>query len=128
VSYKEYNEPFNGVISGWVRLLDTGKETAVLVAPIRATATETGQWMGNAVTVVTRQDPWMRERVGGVVIDPGMVKRTRVEEQRRAARKNVTENLLRKFSDQASRMLLEVVDTELPLPEPETLKIGGGDE
>ena len=127
VSYKEYNEPFSGVISGWVRLVDVGKDAAVLVAPIRANATETGQWMGNSVTVVTREDPWTRERMGGVVVDPGMLKRTRVDEQRRAARKRVVENLIRKFTEEASRMMLEVVDTELPLPEPETLEMGGGE-
>ena len=124
VSYKGYSEPFNGVISGWVKVVDAGKDAMVLAAPIRATATETGQWMGNAVTVVNREDPWTRERTGGVVVDPGMLKRTRVDEQRRAARKRLVENLIRKFVDEASRMMLDVVDTELPLPEPEALEIG----
>jgi hypothetical protein len=124
VSYKEYSEPFNGVISGWVKVVDVGKDATVLAVPVRATATETGQWMGNAVTIMSRSDPWTMERTGGVVVTPGMLKRTDVDEQRRAARKRLVENLIRKFVEEASRMMLEVVDTELPLPEPETLEIG----
>ena len=55
-----------------------------------------------------------------------MLKRTRVDEQRREARKRVVKNLIRKSADEASRMMLEVVDTELPLTEPETRKIEQG--
>jgi len=124
VSYKEYNEPFNGVISGWVRVVDVGKDDAVLATPVRATATEKGQWMGNPVTVVTREEPWTGERTGGVAVTPGMLKRTRVDEQRREARKRLIGSLIRKFVEATSDMVLAVVDTELPLPEPETLEIG----
>lgn len=124
VSYKDYSEPFNGVISGWVKVVDVGKDATVLAAPVRATATETGQWMGNAVTVMSREDPWTRERTGGVVVTPGMLKRKDVDEQRRVARKRLVENLIRKFVEEASRMMLDVVDTELPLPQPERLEIG----
>jgi hypothetical protein len=124
VSYKGYSEPFNGVISGWVKVVDVGKDAMALAAPIRATATETGEWMGNAVTVVTHEDPWTRQRTGGVVLDPGILNRAHVDEQRRAARKRLVETLIRKFVEEASRMMLDVVDSELPLPEPETLEIG----
>jgi tetratricopeptide (TPR) repeat protein len=124
VSYKEYNEPFNGEISGRVRVVDVGKDTAVLAAPVRARAIEQGQWMGNAVSVISREDPWTGERAGGVVVSPGMLKRTRVDEQRREARTRLIESLIRKFVETTSDMVLAVVDTELPLPEPETLEIG----
>jgi hypothetical protein len=53
-----------------------------------------------------------------------MLNRTRVDEQRRAARRRVVENLIRKLADQASKMILEIVDTELPVPEPESIHMG----
>jgi len=124
VSYKEYNEPFNGAISGWVKVVDVGKDAAVLAAPVRVTATEKGQWIGNAVSVISRDDPWTGERAGGVVVTPGMLKRTRVDEQRQEARKRLIEILIRKFVETTSERVLAVVDTELPLPEPEILEIG----
>jgi hypothetical protein len=123
VSYKEYTEPFSGVISGWVKVMDTGKDAVVLSAPVRSTASETGQWMGNAVSVISQTDPWTRERKNMVVLDSKMLKRTRVDEQRREARKRLMGNLIRKFAEEASTRLLDVVDTELPLPDPEDLPI-----
>jgi hypothetical protein len=123
VSYKEFSEAFEGAISGWIRVVDTRKDAVVLAAPVRATETEKAQWPGKSVSVRSHEDPWTRQRVSGILVDPRVFKRTRFDEQRRESRKRLVGNLMREFAEESSRRILEVIDTEIPLPEPEDLQI-----
>jgi len=121
VNYQEYEESFKGLISGWIVIQDEASGHEGIPIPVRVSLQDRATWVGNSVSVLSRQDPFTYQGTTGIRFDPAFRRRQEVGAQRQDTRQRLTESLLQQFAVEAARVLLQTVDSEPAIPVPDRL-------
>lgn len=120
-TYEEYRDTLTGTISGWITVSDQRAKGVSLPLPVRASGQATARWRGSQVSTLTRENVFTGQRATAVAIEVAPRGKAEAEHERRQARSDLTETLIRNFAAEAAKRLLSTLDIEPEVPDPTDL-------
>lgn len=119
-----YEEVFSGSMTGTITLADQRSGRTSPAIPIRVQGETVAQWVKNPATVLSTGTATRQTGMASRPGQPGLDRLVKVDDQRLAARAELREALIRKFVDEAARIILETVDAEPGISDPVTIDLG----
>ena len=117
-THEEYRDTLTGTISGWLTVTDQRAKDLSVPLPVRASGQATARWQGNSVSSIYSENVFTGQRSTSVLISVVPSGKAQADEERRRARSELTETLIRNFAERAAKLLLSTLDVEPEVSDP----------